>query len=588
VQETVYKDLNIWLTKMQQITIADIPERLHEYIAYRYPLSLDEFLKVVLKPEDIEWHNQFRLHAGSIKKQEDFKKFIIDLESLAKYLGYSRLDVAKRNLKDMEESIDYEVKVQSTSMGGRPKETINLTMNAARRFCIKSKTKIGNEIAKMVVRFMESVEDFLLIDPIYTFRNCIHNKIVEAYSNFPVIYLADVFLYQNGFLTVLKKIGQSHDLSSRQHTLSSDMKTTCTFTHAFRCARNFALEQNILKDPRVKQHLYVDPINGHVSKETVKFNEAFTESDLLQLIKQRVEDFNRPVDNLQISELQTQIDDLKFKLSNAKEVENIQEVKTAVKESPNNLEMKDVIEAFTSQINALEDKFILGYLSNTTEVLNRKNSRGYKIQQINPNNPTVAVAVFESAIHVTRVIQNASKSRILNAIAEHTLYMGYRWARVSDDQDDDRVVKDLPPVKVFKKSTHGLVAKLDKDAKTIKEVFSNQREAMKEAQLASPGSISVAIKNNTLSRGHRYMMYDNCTPEQRAAYEDDHGDFNIIESGGVKTHRLHSRTRIRLETYANIETVVKKFRVSRATLKKAVSNKTLLKNFYWEFDTESA
>ena len=58
---------------------------------------------------------------------------------------------------------------------------------------------------------------------------------------------------------------------------------------------------------------------------------------------------------------------------------------------------------------------------------------------VDPDNPTVPVKIFESAIEVTRCIEGASKSRIKNALNENTLYLGYRWTTVHHDQDENIV-----------------------------------------------------------------------------------------------------------------------------------------------------
>lgn len=506
---------------------------------------------------------------------------------LVTYLKYSRKDSAKRVLEHLDKDVDYIVfhTTVEKSMKGRPKELILLTMNAAQRFSFMSKTEIGKQTARTVARLIECLADYDILVSHLNARNHRHDTIVELYKNYPVVYLADVIVCTAGSVEILKKIGWSNNLESRQETLQTDMKTTCVFTHAFKCIRSLSLEQEILKNPLVKDRLFKEEINGHKSTETLVLDSDFTESHLIDLINECLPKYNICSEEHEMEVQKHEIALQKVKLE-SRNAENLTKKMKMVEHYMHTGMSREAAEESIDKDEHLLQILPGGAIPMSIFERNcRKNSRGYKIQRINPDDPTVAVETYESPIDVTREVIGSSKSRVINAIKEHTLYMGSRWWTVPHDKDE-RVVHDLPPTKIIKRSTKRLIAKLDKESKMIKEVFASQREAMKEAQLSSPGAISMAIKNDTLSHGHKYKLWEDCSPELRAKYIEVNGNPEVPLPSGIKVQRLHPLTKQPIETYANIEYIVKHFQVARDTLKKAIANDRLLKGWFWRYIEE--
>lgn len=139
--------------------------------------------------------------------------------------------------------------------------------------------------------------DYDILTSYLNARRFRHETLVELHSNYPVIYLANVFFLNDGKLIIKKKLGWTYNILFRQDSLQSDMKTTCIFTHVFKCIRAHTLEQEILKIPIIDDHLYKDPINGHISKETIEFDDIVTEEYLINLINSKLPEFNIAEEN---------------------------------------------------------------------------------------------------------------------------------------------------------------------------------------------------------------------------------------------------------------------------------------------------
>ena len=523
-------------------------------------LSIKSFLQDVLSAEDLSRYET--LYNGD--------RLPVNFDKLVKMLGI-RKDNGLRILRDLypdENELHWScTKIKAGR--GRPREVFMLSNNASQVFCMNSQTPRGRELTKFFANLVEMLLQYDALTREIERRSYKQEALVQTNANYPLVYLADVFYVRDGTLNVLKKIGWTADIKSRLETLTSDMKALCVFTHIFPCVRGRALEQDVLKEPVVLRHLFSEPINGHTSTETLQFSDDFTEADLVALISGRVD-----VHNERIEERTNTLSHDMQKV--ALEQRQLEVLETFVAAGLGKMRAGEMMNG--SQL--ISGICIPAAPAALFEAKPRKNIKGYKIQRINPNDLSKPMAVFESAIEVSRRVPGSSKTRIKNAIAYNTLYMDSRWMKVAHGEDEN-VIHNLPPLQTMRRVTKGLVVKMDQN-RVIKLVFRTQREAMHEAQLNTTGAISNAIKNGTRSHGHYYDYWLNCTEDQRHAYISDHGYPEAPENRGIRVNRLDTSGRI-VETYNNMEAIVKSFQVCRKVLKEGIEKRSLVRGFLWEY-----
>lgn len=97
------------------------------------------------------------------------KDFVVDFDNTWKWAGFSRKDPGKRLLeKNFTIDIDYQIKktapqvggaVLETVNGGQNKETILLTVNAFKKFCLKANTKKADEIHDYYIKLEELLQE---------------------------------------------------------------------------------------------------------------------------------------------------------------------------------------------------------------------------------------------------------------------------------------------------------------------------------------------------------------------------------------------------------------------------------------------
>ena len=90
--------------------------------------------------------------------------FVIDLENIWKWLGFSRKDPAKVVVeKNFVKNIDYKTILQQPleKSKGRPKETILLNVNTFKKLCLKSNTQKADEIHDYFIKLEETVQEII-------------------------------------------------------------------------------------------------------------------------------------------------------------------------------------------------------------------------------------------------------------------------------------------------------------------------------------------------------------------------------------------------------------------------------------------
>jgi len=200
--------------------------------------------------------------------------------------------------------------VRSTysSNGGNP-DTIYLSSQGVYRLLYNSKKDIAKKFRKWAgnilddIIFNESQElkkqlEHLKIEiKNKDFQQKIdkHNFLIEKFKNKKCVYISEIT--EN-----LIKIGSSKDINERFNGLTRTYGN-CIFLDIFEHQDYQTVESNILKN--VKNHLYKEPINNHISIEVVKLSNTFNYTQLHEIVKYYVNtnNFLSPIELLEKQKL---------------------------------------------------------------------------------------------------------------------------------------------------------------------------------------------------------------------------------------------------------------------------------------------
>lgn len=245
---------------------------------------------------------------------------MIDFDDIWKWIGFSRKDHAKVILnKHFVADIDYKIlfpqpkenlkqnncdeeqillpQLRKQKQGGHNKEQILITVNTFKKFCLKAGTKKADEIHDYYIKLEELMQE-TLNEESDELRNQLagknaeheqnlkmskHNILIDQLKTKRCVYIGEI--KENELI----KIGSSADVYARKYGLNKTFDN-CIFLEMFECDNFREIEQKILHDPIIKQHLYKKLINGHISKEVVELTKNFNYEQVLFLVKKYVAD----------------------------------------------------------------------------------------------------------------------------------------------------------------------------------------------------------------------------------------------------------------------------------------------------------
>jgi phage anti-repressor protein len=163
---------------------------------------------------------------------DEFTDFVVDLDDVWKWLGFSQKSNAKVVLtKNFKENIDYKFLLmqlhepKKDGRGGHNKETVLLNINTFKLLCLKADTEKARQIHKYYVR-LESILHQTIKEESEEFKNQVlmlekdkqklvidkslekHNLLLKEYgTSTPLIYLARIKTFDNK--TIGLKIGET-------------------------------------------------------------------------------------------------------------------------------------------------------------------------------------------------------------------------------------------------------------------------------------------------------------------------------------------------------------------------------------------
>lgn len=92
---------------------------------------------------------------------ESDEEFPIDFDDAWQWLGYSRKSVAKRNLKRFKEGLDFCTYVCKISQGGRPSESIKISVDCFKMLSMMAETELGDVARKYFLECEKIAKEFV-------------------------------------------------------------------------------------------------------------------------------------------------------------------------------------------------------------------------------------------------------------------------------------------------------------------------------------------------------------------------------------------------------------------------------------------
>ena len=509
-----------------------------------------DLLKKDLSEEEHQWFISNLFIYMNYDQKIDFP---INIETAVKLLGFAHKKNAKRTLENnFIKNQDYkiiftkktheknpathlgEAAILSKNLGGAGlnEEEIMLNIDTFKNMCLLVKSEKGKMVRRYYVK-LELINNKIIQNEINITKKLLiekqkeleqkdiehtidlqldkHKTLLEKFHNKACFYLSKVG--EN-----LIKCGSSQDITVRK----DDLKRTfgsCLFLDIFECTLyDFReIEQRILC--KVKNYLYKEPINGHISKEVVKLNEqTFNYKQLITIVTNEIKNYS----NKELDLIKLDIESKKLNLIN----------KLVDKDFTFD-QINTLLDFKINQIDGqLPQELINPVIRDKIQIANTIIKRGRKIQVINPDNLNIIVKIYDSMIFALRDLTlNYDKHCIQKAAKCNTIYKGYRWLFV-EHGDDFNTVKDIKPtVKSIQPELH-VILQLNRDKTEIIESY-HGITLIKVKFKVSLLRLNKIINQKLLFNDTFFIKINDCSPELLEKYKE-HNNISVRTSSKSK------------------------------------------------------
>jgi prophage antirepressor-like protein len=410
----------------------------------------------------------------------------------------------------------------------------------------------------------------------------IHSKLLELYHLKNVVYICKLNDVDDNKYII--KIGSTQNIKERINNISNNYGCIPLLLDIYECINHTKFESWIRTNPTIK-HLFcsIKKKNGATTRETFLVNDM-DYNIIIHLIKNEIKIFNQNPYEITIEKL-IELEDKKkinFELEYKNEekkmevLQKIDEIKQHTL-SENNVESKECNDSKECK----ESKECKKITSIIPILKTRQHTRSPKIYQYNPETLKL-LNIYDSIIDVTRSIKGSSPSALKEACKKNTIYKYYRWLLVSRDiQKTTEII--VPPTVIAVSQNIEYIAMIDIKNTKIMEVFSSQKDAALSRNLAGYSTISRAIKQDSISSGHYWKLFNNCSEDMRNCYlKNNNLPEKYSKTSNVNVLQIDPITNKELHRYKSITEVLLKYQMSRLTLKKYSNNNEMHNNYKWK------
>jgi hypothetical protein len=524
-------------------------------------------------------------------KYDSKNDFVIDLDNVWKWLDFSQKDAAKRVIdKNFYINKDYKIfapqvgGAKKDTRGGHNKEIIMLNIETFKKFCLKAGTKKADEVHDYFIK-LENImfeitkeESDELKKQVLKLEN--KNKeaeekifkekekyLLNQFANIGnMIYIIKVKSYENG--TYIVKIGESRKGIQNRYAEHKSKYEECFLLNCFEVDKSKDFESFLHHYPVIFSSKVTNLLNHEKENELFLIGNELIYTQLLKIIDDNIDKYN-----YKVRELLLEIENLKLKNSGQTIINDNELLKELLITNKLLLNKITVLEQSNQQIlnnlNEKETKVVTGFNQQMPHL-------GPRLQKINPETLTL-IKVYESVTEAMNENKQIKRPSIMKSIEENTIYCGFRWFLVERNLDSN-IIHNIQPTKETKVQNLGYIAKLDANKTEILNVYFDRKTAAQLNGYTSSSALDIPVKNNTLTNGHYYFLYNNCDNELIQNFEQIYG-IPILYKNGIGQFDLNNNL---LREFSCKYDVIRELKMSDKTLAKALTNKVPYNDYYYK------
>lgn len=517
------------------------------------------------------------------------------------------------NINDSISDFTYDEKVLDNcySQGGIQK-TIFLTEIGLYKLLGRSRKPIAHTFQKWMINIIKDIRingmyklkeenevDKKLIT--HNYELITHKNLIKAFDQRNIIYLCRLKYLDDKKIV---KIGSSQNIKERISSMNSQFDNIEIILLDIIEVNNYRkFEKYLHNNNFIKSYSY--PLLKRDSSES-KETYLVSDDELKEFIKIINEDKKKyqDIDSKEIEELklkQNEIELEKIKIKEASELEKIKlkaEYELQQKELEfeilqykvnNNIENKETInetEFLSDDNNYLSDEE-LDLTKINFQLKKRSNgNRSPKVYQYLPDNLLIPIKIYDSPAEVERDLSelHISPAPLRASSKNNTIYKGFRWLFLNRNLELPLNIPDTVDTK-HKSPDIKYIAMIDIKKTKIIQLFSTQKDAV-EARNMKSRSFTRAIQQQSISSGHYWNFFDNCSEEMKLEYlKNNKLPEKYIANIGKKVEQIDPKTNTVIKIYNSNRDIVKNFQMSTLTLQKCLKSGEIYNGYIWKNKT---
>ena len=342
--------------------------------------------------------------------------------------------------------------------------------------------------------------------------------LTEYDKDVSIVYIIKVKTYENG--TYVIKIGESRRGITNRFAEHKSKYEEALLLDCFAVNRSKDFESFIHNHENIRPNR-VTNLEGHTTeRELFLIGRNLTYQMITNIINNNIQYF----DDISTKQLELANEKLKLMANlNGTEV------------SPFFMEMADMLKLLLNKVTNLENSLSK---TNNTIVPPAKTVTGFntplvtlgpRLQKINPESLQL-VKVYETVTECMNENNKIKRPSIAKAVAENTVYEGFRWLLV-DRELDATVLTEIEQTKQTRPQHLGYIAKLNQTKTEILNVYLDRKTAAVSNGYESTSALDIPVKQFKVSRGHYYLLYDNCDENLKQDFENKYGEPLLYKDG---------------------------------------------------------
>ena len=430
--------------------------------------------------------------------RKDPNAFVIDIEDVVQWLGFSQKVKAVRLLKEnFEQDVDFSTAFPTGKAvykgGGHNKECIMLSVRTFKKLGMIAKTTKADQVREYYLKMEE-----VLMEHFETCNSKLHQQlacaqlqgegarsqgIIKGNANVSLAYIfklilpsdcvvdkeSDEEIYKWGVTE-----GAGSDIGDRVQQMRSRFGVDVIVVEVFRCQKPNPLERKFLQDKRFSKCKFTEPINKSTSTEAFKFSSRQLASFRLAVQKEYTK---ASYQGMSIEERGIMLKEKELELEHKRldmlksgftvdDMERVRKMSTGTNASNSHASTS------TSQVS-----------SDEIQLQPHSDSNGDLVYIYDPADLKTHVNYFDNITEATRAIANTSHSNIKEVARKCTVFRGYRWQLV---QRGLSFVPPLPPTVDGQKYRTGFIARISDDGAVL-DVLPNPIKMGGEVERESRG-----------------------------------------------------------------------------------------------------